>query len=67
MLRCMICGRRAGDDPEALTKERQAAEVQKETHTAKKPVWICPVCSGKARYEAEETGHGLKGKQQKPM
>ncbi len=67
MLRCMMCGRPANDDPEAANKEKLAAETEKTTHTMKKPVWICPVCSGKARFEAEETGHGVKGKPAKPM
>lgn len=67
MLRCMICGRPGNDDPEAATREKLAAEREKETHVHKKPVWICPVCAGKTRFEAEETGHGLKGKQSKPM
>lgn len=67
MLRCMICGRPAQDDPDAARREKEAAAAAKETHVAKKPVWICPRCAGKARYEAEEGGHGLKGRDNKPM
>jgi hypothetical protein len=30
-------------------------------------VFICERCSGRARYEASETGHGLAGKEPKPL
>lgn len=61
MVRCQICGRPAGDDPEARAKEQAASRE------GKKVVWICPLCAGRARYEAEEAGHGLKGKDRPPL
>lgn len=68
MLRCALCGRPAGDDPEALAKLRAAEARAKESHSPiAKVVWICPICSGRTRHEAEEQGHGLKGKDKPPL
>ncbi|WP_264841766.1 hypothetical protein [Caldinitratiruptor microaerophilus] len=67
MLRCMLCGRPAGDDPVAAAREREAAERAKVTGSPARAVWICPMCSGKSRHEAEEAGHGLKGKNRPPL
>lgn len=61
MLRCALCGRPAGEDRDAVEVEQRSREQ------GKKPVWICPLCSGKARFEAEEGGHGLKGRDPKPV
>lgn len=67
MIRCMLCGRPAGDDPEAKAREQAAREAAKATHQEKKPVWICPTCSGRTRHEADERGHGLRGRDRPPI
>lgn len=51
----------------AAAREREAAERAKVTGSPARAVWICPTCSGKSRHEAEEAGHGLKGKNRPPL
>lgn len=67
MVRCVLCGRPAGDDPVAAAREREAAERAKVTGQAVRVVWICPLCAGKNRYEAEQSGHGPGGKERPPL
>ncbi len=56
-LRCSLCGRPiatpAGQDGGAATGERH--------------VHICDRCANRTRYEAQEGGHGLTGKEPRPM
>lgn len=62
-----MCGRPAGDNPEATARERAAEEQAKETHQVKKPVWICDLCAGRTRFEAEEGGAGLRRRDKPPI
>lgn len=63
MLRCAMCGKPAGDDPDARSLERRAEEQAKAAGPVKRPVWICPLCAGRTRHEAEEGGKGLRRKE----
>jgi len=59
-VRCVLCGRSPEGDPEFATKAFLHREAEKEGRAKGPLVYICPVCSGRARYEAQQDGHGLR-------
>lgn len=60
-VRCKICGRSAEGDSEFAIKAFQHREAQKAGRAKGALVYICPICAGRTRYEAEkEKGIGPK-------
>lgn len=58
-IRCTLCGRSPEGDPEYAMKAFQHREGQKEGRVKGPLVYICPVCAGRSRYEAQQNGRSL--------
>lgn len=58
MLRCILCGKPAPAEELAALK-KLGAHPDEVDATKKGPIYICPTCGGRARYEAELQGKGL--------
>jgi hypothetical protein len=62
-VRCSLCGRPAP----ALPPQVKTSPPKPDPSRKAAPVYICDLCAHKARYEAQETGHGLTGKEERPI
>ncbi|HEY8347966.1 MAG TPA: hypothetical protein VIL07_11980 [Symbiobacteriaceae bacterium] len=54
-IRCMLCGRPPEGDPDFMIRFLQHREAEKQGRARGPLRYICPVCSGRVRYEAEKT------------
>lgn len=53
-VRCILCGRPPINDPDFQIRALQHREAEKEGRARGPMTYICPVCSGKVRYESEK-------------
>lgn len=53
-VRCKLCGRSPEGDSEFAIRQFQHREAEKQGKVKGDLVYICPVCSGRARVEADK-------------
>jgi hypothetical protein len=53
-IRCQLCGCLPDHDPEFAMRAFQHRAAEKEGRIRGPLVYICPVCAGRTRYEAEK-------------
>lgn len=56
-VRCRLCGATQAGDPEFAIRHFQHREAEKAGRVKGPMVYICPRCSGRARYEADKELH----------
>jgi hypothetical protein len=57
-VRCKLCGRGPEGDPEFPIRYFQHREAEKAGRVKGPMVYVCPVCSGRTRAEAEKEVKG---------
>lgn len=53
-VRCKLCGASPEGDPEFAIRHFQHRELEKARRVQGPMVYICPACSGRTRYEADQ-------------
>jgi hypothetical protein len=53
-VRCKLCGATPEGDPEFAIRHFQHRELEKARRVQGPMVYICPSCSGRTRYEADQ-------------
>ncbi|HEY3368064.1 MAG TPA: hypothetical protein VGK74_23635 [Symbiobacteriaceae bacterium] len=59
-IRCKLCGRSPEGDPEFAVRSFQHREAEKAGRALQPLVYICPLCAGRARFEADKEQKGSK-------
>ena|GEM_PF-1765938 len=53
-IRCKLCGRAPEGDPEFTIRYFQHREAEKARRITTPFVYVCPICSGRVRYQADK-------------